>query len=151
MALPIGQKLRELRLARGLSLEDVRHQTHISRAMLIAMENDDIAAFGSLTYARKFFASYAGHLGVDAADFLRHFHPHGLRGVIDFHSYLQPPTDRVINGRANDRNRATVPALIALIALILTAAAGYWAGRQTTAAPQEAVAPPSGPSVGGRQ
>jgi len=147
MALPIGQKLREARLARGLSLEDVQHQTRISRATLVAMENDDLGSFDSPTYARKFFATYARHLGVDAGDFLGRFHPHGLRGVVDYHAYLQKPTDRVKSARETRRPGTFSALLIALAALGLTALAAYWAGRQAGRTPAPGPQPTAAPAA----
>jgi cytoskeleton protein RodZ len=149
MALPIGQKLREARLSRGLSLEDVQHQTRISRAMLVAMENDDLGSFDSPTYARKFFAAYAHHLGVDARDFLGRFHPHGLQGVVDYQAYLQKPTDRVHSAKTPRRPGMVTMLLIALALLGLTALAAYWAGRLSSPSPDPAPQPtatPAGPT-----
>jgi cytoskeleton protein RodZ len=132
MAVPIGQKLREVRLARGLSLEDVQHHTRISRTLLVAMENDDLGAFTNQTYARTFFAAYARHLGVEVSGFLRHFQPHGLGGVMQYHPYLQAPIEHTGPERRRPQPRSpTAPsgALIAgLAALALIAGAAVWAG-----------------------
>lgn len=132
MAAPIGKKLREARLARGLTLEDVQHRTSISRPLLVAMENDDLGAFANQTYARKFFAAYARHLGVEVSDFLRHFRPSGLGGVVQYHPYLQPPTDRAGADRRATRTRhPNAPSrllFIGLAALALAAGVAVWTG-----------------------
>ncbi|MFN0126221.1 MAG: helix-turn-helix domain-containing protein [Verrucomicrobiales bacterium] len=95
MAVPFGKQLQDARLARDLSLEDVQFQTRIHHSLLAAMENDDLGAFPNPTYARKFFAAYARHVGIDAAAFLDRFHPASLSGVVQYHPYLQKPADRV--------------------------------------------------------
>lgn len=141
MAVPIGQKLREVRLARGLSLQDVQHHTRISRTLLVAMENDDLGAFPNQTYARTFFAAYARHLGVEASSFLRHFQPHGLGGVIQYHPYLQAPIEHTgpERRRPSPRSPGTPSGLliVILVAVALTSGAAIWAGLRDrhTAAP----------------
>jgi cytoskeletal protein RodZ len=134
MAVPIGQKLREARLARGLSLEDVQHHTRISRTLLAAMENDDLGAFPNQTYARTFFAAYARHLGVEVSGFLRLFQPHGLGGVIQYHPYLQAPIEHTGPERRRPPSRSpTTPSstlLVGLAALALAAGVAIWTGLQ---------------------
>ena len=157
MAVPIGQKLREVRLARGLSLEDVQHHTRISRTLLVAMENDDLGAFPNQTYARTFFAAYARHLGVEASGFLRLFQPHGLGGVMQYHPYLQAPIEHTGPERRRSTPRAPAsPSRIlvaALAALALAAGAVLWAGRHDrhTAAPAGPPAHQARPAASDRQ
>ena len=148
MAVPIGQKLREVRLARGLSLQDVQHHTRISRSLLVAMENDDLGAFPNQTYARTFFAAYARHLGVEAGSFLRHFQPHGLGGVMQYHPYLQAPMEHTgpERRRPSPRSPGTPSGLLVaiLVALALATVAAIWAGlrdRHTAAPPAIRPAP----------
>ena len=152
MAVPIGQKLRKVRLARGLELEDVQHRTRIPKSLLVAMENDDLGAFPNQTYARKFFAAYARHLGVEVTGFLSLFQPHGLGGVMEFHPYLRPATDHTGPAKSPSQHRigyASAAILgVSLLALALAAALAIWTGlrdRQlgSTVATQTAVKPSS--------
>lgn len=151
MAVPFGKQLQEARLARSLSLEDVQFQTRIHHSLLSAMENDDLGAFPNPTYARKFFAAYARHVGVDAAAFLDRFHSAGLSGVVQYHPYLHKPADRLGPVRPPPPHRPTPfsPAL-AIVLTILALAAAAVIGvnlrhrtNQTPTAPPPAAEPPS--------
>ncbi len=66
----IGQKLGETRRDRGLSIEDVAHETRIHPAMIVRIEEDDFSQFPSVTYARSFIRQYSEHLGLDLAEAL---------------------------------------------------------------------------------
>lgn len=61
----IGQKLEETRVQRGLTVEDVAHQTRIPRHTILAIEDDDFSRFPSVAYAKSFLRKYSEHLGVD--------------------------------------------------------------------------------------
>ncbi|MCW0217266.1 MAG: helix-turn-helix domain-containing protein [Prosthecobacter sp.] len=61
-----GSQLRLARTLRGLSLQDAAHETRIPVQRLEWLEQDNFAAFGSLTYARAFLKIYSTYLGVDA-------------------------------------------------------------------------------------
>lgn len=64
----IGEKLRAERERRGLSIEDVAHETHIHRNMLVGIEEDDFSMFASVTYAKSFLRNYAEFLEVDTTE-----------------------------------------------------------------------------------
>lgn len=61
-----GQKLKEAREARNLSLEDVSKETHMRLHYLQALEEDDYEAMPSATQARGFLRTYARYLVLDA-------------------------------------------------------------------------------------
>lgn len=61
-----GSQLCLARTLRGLSLQDAAHETRIPVQRLEWLEQDNFAAFGSLTYARAFLKIYSVYLGVDA-------------------------------------------------------------------------------------
>ena len=65
---PIGDRLRDTRIARRLSLEDVERDTRISRHYLQALEDERFDVLPAPIYARGFMRSYAGYLGLDAAE-----------------------------------------------------------------------------------
>lgn len=73
----LGQHLKAAREQRGLSLPDASHETRIPTARLILLEQDNYAAFGSMTYARAFLRQYSDYLEVDARDVLD-----GLPGAV---------------------------------------------------------------------
>lgn len=64
----IGQTLRAAREARGLTLQDVAHETRIPATRILQLEGDNFAGFGSMAYAKSFLKSYSRYLGVDARE-----------------------------------------------------------------------------------
>ena len=61
----IGQRLRETREAKGLSLEQVAAETRIQERYLTVIEAGNFAALPSRTYAIGFTRTYARTLGLD--------------------------------------------------------------------------------------
>lgn len=61
----VGATLREERLKRQLSIEDVALQTRISHRFLRAIEADDYSTLPGLVFARNFVRQYAALLGLD--------------------------------------------------------------------------------------
>jgi cytoskeleton protein RodZ len=65
MVSSIGQRLREARQARSLSLEEAAQTTRIRVRYLAAMEEGDYESLPSAAQARGFLRAYAGYLGLD--------------------------------------------------------------------------------------
>lgn len=63
----LGQRLRQAREAKGISLEEASQQTHILKRHLVALEAGDFAALPQPTFARGFAQSYGRFLGLDKA------------------------------------------------------------------------------------
>lgn len=63
--MPLGQRLRQAREAKGISLEQASSHTHILKRHLVALEANDFAALPQPTFARGFAQSYARFLGLD--------------------------------------------------------------------------------------
>jgi cytoskeletal protein RodZ len=61
----IGTTLKELRLSRGIILEEVEQVTHIALRYLRAIEGNDFAMMPGLVYARAYVRKYAEFLGLD--------------------------------------------------------------------------------------
>jgi cytoskeleton protein RodZ len=70
MTLPIGEKLRQERLMRKLSLEQVAQQTRIRLRYLEALEKGELDSLPSLTQARGFIRAYSQFLKIDPEPFL---------------------------------------------------------------------------------
>jgi len=65
MLASVGQALREARLKKNLSIEEVSRATKIRAARIVDLENDDYMRFPNITYARSFLVLYAKFIGVD--------------------------------------------------------------------------------------
>lgn len=63
----IGETLRDKREQRGLSIDDVAHETHIHPNMLMGLEENDFSMFASVMYAKSFLRNYADFLEVDTS------------------------------------------------------------------------------------
>lgn len=148
----LGQRLQAAREARGLSLTDAAHETRVPVARLRHLEADNLAAFGSMTYARSFLRLYAGYLGVDAGEALEELPsavfagPQDYRYLVDSYGPWvrergQPAerlSDPVVPGVR--RIRSPLPAALAVFICVLAATAmfgKYVADSQRTLAEQQ--------------
>ncbi|HXG81216.1 MAG TPA: RodZ domain-containing protein [Sphingomicrobium sp.] len=61
----VGQRLREAREAKGLSVEDIAAQTRIPTRHLISLETGDWDKLPAATYSVGFAKNYAGAVGLD--------------------------------------------------------------------------------------
>ncbi len=62
----VGEKLRDARLGKNLSLEEVYRVTKIHLPVLEALEQDRAHNFLSFVYIKGFLKTYAQYLGLDA-------------------------------------------------------------------------------------
>lgn len=154
MLTPIGQNLKAAREQRGLSLLDVAHLTRIPAARLHFLEQDNYAAFGSMTYARSFLRCYSEFLNVDVTEIL-HDLPGGMLGgprdyryLTENHGTWVPPRNARLGqlSRPNIKGRvrrSPVPAGIFIFVLVLIGT-GIW-GKYVAddRMAQDAVKPPA--------
>ena len=89
----LGQKLRETREARGLTLEDAGRATKIRAIRLAEIEHNVYSNCPSLAYARGFAIIYGEYLGVDVAPHLGEFDVSSTVGLDDY-QYLEPQAGR---------------------------------------------------------
>lgn len=66
----IGNTLRQLRLQKGLTLEQVEQSIKIRLRYLQAIEEGDMSVLPGMVYARGFIKSYAEFLGINGQDLL---------------------------------------------------------------------------------
>ena len=84
----LGQKLKEARLARSLTLDEAGRLTKIRPAQLNDIENEDFSQFASLAYAKGFLVIYGKFLEVDVTPYLEAFETSETL-TVDGYSYLQ--------------------------------------------------------------
>ena len=60
----VGVMLREARVAKGISVQDVERATKIREKFILAIEEDDFSRLPSPSYAKGFVRNYAEFLGV---------------------------------------------------------------------------------------
>ncbi len=110
MPATFGQLLTEAREKRGLSIDDAAHETRIPAQRLRYMESDNIAAFGSLTYARSFIRQYSEFLGVDSSSMLEGLPEGALGGERDYRYLTQSQGPWLREPAAHTASPSSAPA-----------------------------------------
>ncbi len=134
-----GERLRDARDSRGLSLAEIAARTRVPQRHLEALEAGDYAALPSPTYAMGFAKAYARAVGADEVGIAQ-----DVRRELDRLGPRQPeyvPYETADPARVPSRGVAVLGVGIALAVLILV---GLWYGTglfkpQTQAATDEAV------------
>lgn len=67
----LGDRLKEAREEKGLSIDQVSRDTNISKSFIAAIEVEDFSAFPGETYVIGFIRNYAEYLGFDGSDFIQ--------------------------------------------------------------------------------
>lgn len=135
MAESIGKQLKQARLKRGLSLEDISHETKIPVSRLQDLEEDNYGSFPSPTYAKSFLSIYSDFVEVDASDFLE-----ALKGpnspLIAGRNYIPPSLDLdsdqtipIFKSHEAPREGNPVFTLLFLVVLIVIIPTIYFIGK----------------------
>ncbi len=125
----IGEKLKEAREERELTLAEVANETRIPIGTLRALERNDHSKFPSPVYSRSFLEKYAEFLGVEAEEDLVNFKTGNVREQAE----ESEPFDQVnvgsdSPGDSGYRKPATNPMepLLALLGTIAIIGAIIW-------------------------
>ena len=73
MSLSLGEKLRQAREERGISINEVAEQTRISPQYLKAIESDDYKPLPGGIFNKGFLRSYARYIGFDENEALHDY------------------------------------------------------------------------------
>ncbi|MDP9097763.1 MAG: helix-turn-helix domain-containing protein [Verrucomicrobiota bacterium] len=106
----LGKKLKEARLARGLTLDDAYRMTKIRPNRLEAIENEDFSLFDSLTYSKAAVLIYGKFLEVDVSPYMEAFET-SESVTVDGYSYLQDAPDPEPARPQTVRRRSSSPGL----------------------------------------
>jgi cytoskeleton protein RodZ len=121
MSRSIGEELRDARLARGLTAEQVSAVTKISARIVRAIEADDLQSVPGGVFIRGFLRMYAREVDLDPEDIVRRFRaqfdPPAPSAAIDSADEDPEPNDAA--------SHSTDLGQLAAIALIVIAAAAY--------------------------
>ena len=122
----LGTKLKEARLARGLTLDEAGRLTKIRPGRLEEIENEDFSQFASLAYAKGFLLIYGKFLDVDVTPYMEAFET-SEHVTTDGYAYLQadvpePEPSRPVTIRrrsSNDGRRSLMPLVIGVVVLVV--------------------------------
>ncbi len=73
MSITLGEKLRQAREERGISISEVAEQTRISALYIQSIENDDYRALPGGIFNKGFVKSFAKYVGVDEQEALQDY------------------------------------------------------------------------------
>jgi cytoskeleton protein RodZ len=104
----LGKKLKDARLARGLTLDDAYRITKIRPNRLEAIENEDFSLFDSLTYSKAAVLIYGKFLEVDVSPYLESFET-SEHVTVDGYAYLQDAPDPEPARPVTVRRRSSSP------------------------------------------
>ncbi len=125
MSASIGKQLKQARLKRGLTVEDIAHETRIQQDKLRSLEEDDYSPFPSPTYAKSFLTIYSEYLDVDASEVIEAMAGPKGGGLGGSQTSLQPaidltPSDQTIPiFKGNEEPKQGHPILMVLLFLML--------------------------------
>src|SRR5699024_12151746 len=132
LAMDIGQRLKEAREEKGITLEYLQETTKIQKRYLAAIEEENFQVLPGKFYAKAFIKEYATAVGLDADELIASFEdsPPGEE--------VEEPTEytRIKQSRADyqePRNTASILPKVTVILLILAIIILAWVFYQKTA------------------
>lgn len=130
----LGQQLKEARLAKGLTLDDIQEMTKIRKRYLEAIEAGDYKVLPGSFYVRAFIKTYAEAVGMDAEELLNEH-----RDQVPTPA-PEPTMEPVIQKRRSSRHQAErntkmlsttlMWSFFALILVVIYFAFTYWGGQE---------------------
>ena len=150
----LGELLRETRLSRAYTLEEVERDTRINSVYLEALEHGRYELLPAPVYTRGFVRSYARHLGLDEEQALSLLpaelpRPAGLEPMAGLRRTPGPSLPTINRPLAAGLVAAAVLFVLALLALARLGGGGEPAspGPSPTASPSPAVSTPAAAGV----
>ena len=118
----LGARLKEARLAKGYSLEDLQEITKIQKRYLIGIEEGNYSIMPGSFYVRAFIKQYAEAVGLDAEQILTDYRsdiPMVQKEEVA-QSFTKSPSRRKMKASSNGKMMEAMPKLIvALFAIVI--------------------------------
>jgi cytoskeletal protein RodZ len=150
----LGKKLKEARVARGLTLDDAYRMTKIRPNRLEAIENEDFSLFDSLTYSKAAVLIYGKFLEVDVSPYLEAFET-SENVTTDGYSYLQDAPEpepmrpvkvrRRSSGPGSGSRGSLMPLIIGILVLVIGFTVMKWFLQMQRLKPRPTPAPGTSP------
>lgn len=131
----LGARLKEARLAKGYSLEDLQEITKIQKRYLVSIEEGNYSTMPGSFYVRAFIKQYAEAVGLDPEELLNQFKKDvpGTQNEEVVQSYAQSPSRRKLSNRSSSKTMEAMPKItVALFIIVIIAVISllYWAKSQ---------------------
>jgi len=131
----IGTTLREARVRRNLTLQQVEEDIKVRVKYVQAMENEDWDVMPGVTYVKGFLRTYSTYLGLDPEVIIGEFRS---RAMVPSQEYHEPFGGSSVIGKPHGhrgRNTVVVVAMVCLLVLAAIYAVGVLKGDEGTAGP----------------
>lgn len=115
MSLTLGEKLRQAREARGITLSEVAEQTRISGLYIESIENDDYRSLPGGIFNKGFVKSFAKYVGLDEQEALQDYA--NLVGNQENQIIDEPKTYRP-EVLTDDRSSSSLPTIIFAVIIL---------------------------------
>lgn len=143
----LGEELRALRKATGLTLSEMEERTKVRKVFIDAFECDRNDDLPETLYARNYLRTYLRGLGVpDPEYFVKRWEE--ARGTCDFTDASRLPRQRVRGASMFVASRLVKVAGIAVLLVAVTAYIGYEVRSITSAPPLVVMGPSDGLATG---
>ena len=128
----LGARLKEARLAKGYSLEDLQEITKIQKRYLVGIEEGNYSIMPGSFYVRAFIKQYAEAVGLDPEELLDQFKKDvpGTQNEEVVQSYTQSPSRRKLSNRSSSKTMESMPKItvaLFIIVIIVVISVLYWA------------------------
>jgi cytoskeletal protein RodZ len=126
----LGPRLKQARLAKGVSLRQIEASTKISVGALEALEKDDFARLPGGIFARSFVRAYAGAVGLNPEDTVHEFLTEFEKFEKDNERSAKRPEITPDDLEFLERQRRalrTLQVVLVLVAVVAIAAIAYFA------------------------
>lgn len=124
----IGNTLREARVRRNLTLQQVEEDIKIRVKYVQAMENEDWDLMPGVTYVKGFLRTYSTYLGLDPDVIIDEFRS---RAMVASEEHHEPFSGASVIGKPlshRGRNTIVLVAIVCLVVLGAIYAVGIWKG-----------------------
>ncbi|WP_414674161.1 RodZ domain-containing protein [Lysinibacillus endophyticus] len=128
----LGTRLKEARLSKGYSLDDLQEITKIQKRYLVGIEEGNYSIMPGSFYVRAFIKQYAEAVGLDADEILAEFKkdlPNQPTEEVA-QSISQSPTRRKLNTRSTNRLLETMPKIIVALFIVVIILAIWFLNQQ---------------------
>ncbi|MEO4053452.1 RodZ domain-containing protein [Solibacillus sp. CAU 1738] len=117
----LGARLKEARLAKGFSLDDLQEITKIQKRYLVGIEEGNYSIMPGSFYVRAFIKQYAEAVGLDADEILANYKQDvpGTQTDEVAQSYTQSPSRRKLASSSSNRMMEMMPKIIVALFIIV--------------------------------